>query len=513
MDSSKLKLILIFFVAMFVALYLGVSAATEQAQTILWVTGGITLTICLLLGNRIWLLLPLMGSLMLNLRLPGGPTSLLLAQFLTLLFCVPLFLMRKLPYRQRFSEIDFWIVLLAIMVLQVYLRNPTSVSIFGGDTVGGKAYFIFAISLVTYLLLAGLSVQEKDLKLIYKLGIIGGILNFILFTVGYYFPSVGMWYGAVYGAREESQSTAVDAKAAGRLPFLTEPAKFLSLWVGSNISPLKALLHPLWGLLLLCSLSFAAASGYRNMIIAVAMSLFVSLLYRGGFIQIIISAFVMMLALVLLAGVNLMLPLPPNAQRALSFLPGTWEQRYVIESDASTDWRTEIWKEVLFTDRWIKNKTVGDGLGYSREELNLQMSLMLGKSHIGTGISGFDSHRESILASGDYHSGPVQTIRVIGYIGLVVLLLAMIRLAVHAHRMIQRCRNTEWFPLALFIGIPLIWAPAFFVFVIGTFQQASITFFMGAGFLRMLGNNLPLPGIQKPAPTAGVPIGRLQAIR
>ena len=146
------------------------------------------------------------------------------------------------------------------------------------------------------------------------------------------------------------------------------------------------------------------------------------------------------------------------------------------------------------TDRWIANKWLGDGLGFSAAELAGQVNFRKGSR---AGISGFDSHREAILASGDYHSGPVQTIRTIGYFGLMVLLLAQIRLAVHAHQQIQRCRNTEWFPLALLIGIPLVWSPIFFVFVFGTFKDASATLFIGYGMIRLLENNLPLPAYVK----------------
>ena len=109
------------------------------------------------------------------------------------------------------------------------------------------------------------------------------------------------------------------------------------------------------------------------------------------------------------------------------------------------------------------------------------------------GISGFEGHRETVLANGDYHSGPVSSIRVIGYIGLLFFLLAQIRLAVHAHRQIIRCRGTEWLPLALFTGIPLVFAPLFFVFIFGDFKSNAAAFLLAAGMIRLLENNLPLP--------------------
>jgi hypothetical protein len=492
MDNKKIQIIIIGAVAFLISLYLGISAVTAQIEVVMWVIASLTAITCLAMGKSIWLLIPLLGSLSLNFSLPGNPNTLLLAQLLCFSFSVILFLMRKLPYNLRFGELEAWALVLFALVMQVYMRNPVGLNIFGGDTVGGKAYFIFAISLYSFYYLAGLRVTESQLRWIYPLSVVGGLSHFFLFTVGHFVPKAGMWYGAADNAALGNvPSGTLDEKAAGRIQFVREPAKYFALWLCTRISPLRALLHPLWLIVLLTSVAFALMSGYRNMVASVAFTLMLGLLYRGGFIHILISGLLGVLGLMILAGVNLAFPLPPNAQRALAFLPGTWEERYILDTDDSTEWRVEIWEEVLLTDRWIQNKLLGDGLGFSRAELQLQMAL-IGSKNNNTGVSGFDAHREAILANGDYHSGPVQTVRTIGYVGLFFFLCAMIRLAVHAHRLIQRCRDTTWFPLTLLIGIPLIWAPAYFILIFGTFQTAVSAFFIGAGMIRLLENNLSL---------------------
>lgn len=496
MDSSKIKAIIIVVLAAFAALYLGISAATAQVEAVSWIIGGTTITVCILLGRRIWLLIPFMGVLGLTFRIPGQPTSLLLAQCLFLTFSSLLLLMRRLPYRLRFSELEIWTLLLVLMVLQVYFRNPVGVSIFGGDTVGGRPYAIFGITVLTSLFLFGLAVTPKDLALVFRLTVLGGILNFILFSIGFFVPKVGMLYGAVSGFESNSPggTNAAGPERASRIGFVGVAAKNFSLWVCCKISPLRAVLHPLWLALIIVSLAFAAWSGYRNTVAAVGLTYICGILYRGGGSQLIASIIVGVSALVLLALVNSMAPLPLNIQRSLSFLPGTWSADVKLDASQSTEWRTELWKEVLFTDRWINNKVLGDGLGFTKKELQTQMDLATKTGVVG--ISGFDVHRETILSNADYHSGPVQTIRTIGYVGLVILLVAMIRLAVHAHRQILRCRNTEWYPLALLIGIPLIWAPIFFTFIFGSFQIGATGFLLGAAMVRLLQNNLPLPTYQ-----------------
>jgi hypothetical protein len=494
MDSSKIKLIFLGIVAIFAAIYLGVSAASAQFEAVSWVIGGVALVTCIAMGRRIWLLIPFMAAVGLQFRIPGQPSTLLIAQGLVIGFSLILLLMRRLPFRFNFTELEIWGLILTAFVTQVYVRNPVGLNVFGGGTVGGRAYVLFGITFFTAFLLAGIRVPPGELKTALRLSILGGLINFGASMIGRFVPTVGYYLGDSYVdasiTDHTGQRTQEDVGAASRVNFLGTLAKNISLWVSSFKAPLMASFHPLFAPVIMISLAAAGLSGYRNVIGAVGLTYFIGICYRGGFAQVIISSLVGAIGLSALAVINAVAPLPPNIQRSLAFLPGTWEQRYKIEGESSTDWRVEIWEEVLLTDRWIENKFLGDGLGFSAREL--QSQLAAGESKINAkGISGFDAHRESILASGDYHSGPVQTVRMIGYAGLLVLILFQIRLAVHAHRAIKRCRDTEWFPIALFIGIPLIWNPIYFVFIFGTFSSAAITLLIGAAMLRMLKNNLP----------------------
>jgi hypothetical protein len=233
----------------------------------------------------------------------------------------------------------------------------------------------------------------------------------------------------------------------------------------------------------------AAYSGYRSQLAAVGLTYFVGVFYRGGITHLLISMVLGVAGIALLAFVNLIAPLPPNIQRALTFIPGTWEQRYKDDAKGSTDWRTELWMEALKSDKYIRNKFLGDGLGMTMAQYQQTMFL---REKIG-GADAFDNHRESILISGDYHSGPVQTIRVCGYAGLLILVIGMVRVAVHAHRQIERCRNTEWFPTALFIGNVYIWLPFGWVFIFGSFSGGADALLMGAALVRLLEKSLPLP--------------------
>jgi hypothetical protein len=280
--------------------------------------------------------------------------------------------------------------------------------------------------------------------------------------------------------------------------------------VSAFVSPLRACLHPFWAPLILLSFAFAAGSGFRNVVATVGIYYLIAIAYRGGFMSVLVASLTAAFGLAALALFNLAVPLPANWQRALSPFPGTWEERHVEAADVSTEWRVEMWKQALFTDFWIQNKLFGDGLGFGRRELEMMEAMELGQSFESLG-SGLSAQQESMMITGGYHSGPVQTIRTVGYVGLAILMLAMIRVAVHGHREVLRCRGTEWYPLALFMVIPSIALPFVFTLVFGEFKTATTQVFFAYGMISLMKRNLPLPAYAKTVRTAYILNRRAQA--
>lgn len=492
MDSTKLKAIIIVVLAAFAALYLGVAAATAQLEAVAWVLGGLVLTVCLALGRRIWLLLPLGSSLGLVLPIPGNFTTTLMAQGLVLGFCTLLFLMHRLPVRVRFTELEFWCLLIIACVVQVYLRNPVGLNLFGGNSVGGKPYILFGISCAVALLLSVLHVAPGDLRWWVRLSLLGSLVNFGLGAVGKLFPSIGYYLGASFSTDAAAANEDIAAGEASRVSFVRGISATAAAWLVSRISPIRACFHPLWAPVILFSLAAAAFSGFRSQLMIVGLTYLIGICYRNGIKGFFASIVLGTLSLALLAFVNLVAPLPPNVQRALTFLPGTWEERYEKDAENSTEWRLVMWREALLTDKWIKNKWLGDGLGFSKSDLE-RMNAVNAVKGGRTEMSGLTSGQENMMINGGYHSGPVTTIRTIGYVGLLVIMIGFIRMAVHAHRQIQRCRGTEWYPVALFIGVPMIAGVFFWVFIYGDFDSASQGVLLGAATIRLFENNLPLP--------------------
>lgn len=491
-SSHSIKGIIVLATALVLAVWLGLSVVTNQEQTIINVIGVAILIFCFSLGPRIWLLIPFTSALAIGLRIPGQPDALLLGQLLLIAFTIPQFLLRKLPFQLKWTEIEIWMLVLTLLIVQVYLRNPVGVNIFGADTVGGKGYALYGIAAFSSLILCGLRVPPPDLKWMLRLTIAGGVMNFIISVIGTIVPAVGFYTGMTYTRADEpnhdSLAQPIDTGMATRIAFLGNLGKNLALWISSFISPLMAIVRPLWLLLMMTSLIAALMSGFRNNFMAVALTLVIGVCYRNG-IKGFISILILSTAgLALIALINLAVPLPPNIQRSLTFLPGTWEERYIDDAEGSTEWRIEIWKEALLTDRWIQNKWLGDGLGFSAAELQAQANQ---RKEARTGVSGLGAHVENVLISGDYHSGPVSTVRVVGYLGLILFVIAQIRLAINTHHLIKRCKGTQWYPITLLSGIPTIYAPFFFIFIFGDFKTNAAVFLLSCGIFRILKNNIP----------------------
>lgn len=488
-SSASVRAILIFIAAAALALWLGISVATDQFETLFKVVGATGFIICALLGRRIWLLMILLTAM--NVPLIRGISTVDLGQALFIGFSAILFLMRRLPLQFKFGELELWMLLIAASVVQVYLRNPVGLNIFGASSVGARPYFAVATTWLTGAVLGALVIPHSELKWAMRLTIIGSLSGAFLTTARMRFFGGG-----------EVEPGGIQASTGGgsssRLPILGSLATNLARIIASYVSPLRACFHPLWAPLILLSFAFAAGSGYRNAVASIGIYYLIALAYRGGFTSVLIASLSGALGLGTLALVNLAMPLPPNIQRALSPFPGTWEERHVQAAEASSEWRLEMWKEALFTDYWIQNKLLGDGLGFTRREWEMMQAAESGLGYESLG-SGLSAQQESLMINGAYHSGPVQTIRVVGYVGLLILTLAMIRIAVHSHREILRCRGTEWYPFALFMGIPSIALPFIFTFVFGEFRSAVVQVFLSYGMLSLMRRTLPLPAYVKPS--------------
>jgi O-antigen ligase len=171
-----------------------------------------------------------------------------------------------------------------------------------------------------------------------------------------------------------------------------------------------------------------------------------------------------------------------TAQRALSFLPGKWDYEAKAAAEESSEWRFYMWQQALTTPEFIKNKLLGDGFGFSAYELQIM------QQEVPNGGSPFigGDRQESQLIQGTFHSGPISAIRFVGYVGLVLYLVLSFVAAFYAWRLIRTTAATSFFPLALFIGISVIYGPIEYIFVFGGYESGFPRTIFLCGMLRLL---------------------------
>ena len=175
MDSNRIKIIVVILLSSFGALYLGVAAATAQKEALVWIGGGLFLSICLVLGKHIWILIPATLGMTGGLNfLPGSPQPWVLMTAVVGGFFVLRVATRQQHLHFKWTGLDWALLFIAFTVLQAFLRNPTGLAFFGGDVSGGKPYILFAVGITAYVLIGAADADLRSWR--------WAVLAFILFT-------------------------------------------------------------------------------------------------------------------------------------------------------------------------------------------------------------------------------------------------------------------------------------------------------------------------------------------
>ena len=481
--NNKIVNIIVIFVALMMSLMLGQWVVTDPEMAGMVIAIGGTIAVFALLRQHVWVLIPSAGALSISFPWIPGYFS---PQELALMFVIGsyalLFLVNRHMVRLRVTSIEVMAIIIFLFIFQAFLRNPAGVRMMGGEYVGGRPYLIVIISFIGGLLLASTTADLKRIKLAYKLSLfcylgslgIQATAQLSAKAAGY----VGMLFGSVNGGHISSGSG--EDGRAGRNMAAGTLAEFAGRFLIANRNPLRAFFHPFWLSVIGAAIVGAGMSGFRNVIVSTGLTLLFGAYYWGRSKSVVIALMLAVLGYIGANIVNLTVPLPPKIQRTLSILPGTWDEQYVVDAQGSTDWRVEMWESALTTDNYIENKIIGDGLGIRRHDWELMMAMQFSPM-----ITDEMSQERAMLA-GDFHSGPVTTIRVIGYIGLLFFIIAQMVLAVRAHKLIKRSRDSAYFSCVLFFCIQMVWSPLFFIFVMGSFKAAAPLLFLQMGLLRLL---------------------------
>lgn len=490
-NSNILILIATLVVAFIGALILGQSVASEDYAVVAGIVGTITLVgIISVLKTNIWILIPIFftfGGRILVLPLPFSVSNLVVGfVFVVTLGHLALGLV-KINF--HFNKTDIAGLLCLISVGITFLLNPVGIAAMGSDTVGSRPYFEIAVAAGAYLALA---VITPNLNILRKLPVIQISMSLFMMigtALSYFFVSIGSRLYIVYTGFAPHMANSADPNKieVARLRFLTPPAKRWMLYTmaRSNAWKISALGIGITLTAIAFHLGAALMSGHRlaviNWVAHIGLFILITRNFKLGFI----AAFFGLMAVGSLYTYHHAIgPIPLSAQRAMTIIPGDWDHHVVKGTEDSTDWRIDMWEQALLTDGMIENKVVGDGFGYSADELELVFQMTVSSNALNA-LSP-EELAQYYLITGDLHSGPISSIKHVGYVGLVFILLFSVAVAVGYYRLCKRNRDNPMWIVFMYFGIPAIWFPISFVFLYGDYKTELPFLLVSAGMLKLL---------------------------
>lgn len=449
--------------------------------------------VCLTLKTRIWVLVPLCSSLSGKISVLPIPFS---VQELSVMAVFGLFMvfyaLKLMPRGHPSGWLDVFVGANIAYLGTVFIRNPVGVAAFGTTMVGGKPYFGVLISLMAFWIFSRVSLTERLARKLPILLFIGPVMisgiGILTFFVPGLVPIIAPFYnGITLSTYIETQSdgpAADPSQGSGRIDAFAPVGITGVRALTSYYSPVSMLLPIYFVRFLLFSGSVIAVclSGYRSVLIAAIAYVLLASWFRTGAKDVIrVTAISAAALLVMILGNGSIFNLPVPIQRTLSFLPGNWNEAAVNEAQSSSEWRYTMWREVWNSDKWITNKFFGDGFGFSEYELRIMQEAAFG----GTGFIGGEV-TEAQMITGAFHSGPLSAIRYVGYTGFFLFLSFLIYLAYRAVKLLKLAKSTPYFPLALFVCIPMIYEPFNYCFIFGAFDGGLAGAIFGAGMLKMI---------------------------
>jgi hypothetical protein len=396
--------------------------------------------------------------------------------------------------KPKFDWLDLLVYVTLLTLITAFIRNPVGLATFDTDRVGGRPYFNIAIAFVAYWVLSRAKIDGG------KSGFLARTLTQSRMTEGTLAQLLALapvlagifseYYTCSYFAwafNPEAAPTSPGAESTGRLGYLAgigTPLAIYALTVHRPLScthPIRFFRISMLGIGLACIL----ASGFRSALAQVVLiALVSSYIYRQWRDVWRLVGIGVICLIFMVVGQGTIFKIPVSAQRALSFLPGNWDEYAVLEARESTRWRVEMWQQMLFTDKYIDSKLWGDGFGFKRRDLErIQAKRSIGLL----------ADQEDFLVTGGVHSGPISTIRYTGYFGLMLHLLLLVGLARQGWKLIFKARGTVWQPLVFLICIPAIVEPLMFVFVFGAYDTSTGESFFLLGLMHLINNSMAEP--------------------
>jgi hypothetical protein len=402
---------------------------------------------------------------------------------------------RALPWKRKGNMLEYLIYINLAYLITVFIRNPTGFFALQSSMVGGRPYMEVVLAFAAFLILSRVRISDSIARILPLFFVIPAWSVGILDAIGRVIPQFGYAVNSFYsGAGSSGTFGAIEAEAevgTTRLVGLQDAGISGALFLCARYNPLT-LLSPLYPWrVIMTAMVFGVLflAGFRSMLLFAFVAFFLSSILRGKLHDVWITISGGVLALVFLIALQgTVLHLPLTMQRTLSWLPGDWDPVAVMDAEASTEWRVDMWEWAWNDDRILRNKLWGQGFGLTLDDMNL-IATSLAAGQGGSSLLG-GSDRELFMINGTFHSGPLSSVKYIGIIGFCLYFPLMCYMGLLAWRLCKKARGTKVFTLALFVGIPIIYEPFNFIFIFGGLDGNYPQLLFWAGLLNMTSNYL-----------------------
>lgn len=346
-----------------------------------------------------------------------------------------------------------------VVLITALLTGGMGMAGLGGDSAGGKRYFYIFAAMVGYFALSTYKIPSHRVRLYVALFFLSGVTSLLgyLALAGGPFPFiVNTFFSPDAGMTEVADQDIFGPESIARLGDVATAASAVACWLMARfgIRGLLDLKKPWRGMVFAGMLVASMFGGYRSMLILLGLT-FVLLFYFEGLFRtryfLILGLAGAVTGLVVVANLHKM-PLP--VQRTLSFLPLNVDPIVRQDAEGSTQWRLEMWKEIL--PDVPKYLIKGKGYGINPGEFFLARE---------SAARGFLTSAQTFILTGNYHNGPLSVIMplgIFGSVGFLWFLGAAIKVLLQNYRHgDSSLSKINAFILAFFIAHTIIF---FFVF-------------------------------------------------
>lgn len=380
--------------------------------------------------------------------------------------------------RWRLGPALIWLPLSGLLAVFLYhwiSSGDIGIRALGGTGWGGRKYFTIAMAVLSMPILFSFSgASYQDFQKIPFLYFAGVFMDLFPDTFTTFFPVTAPYifrfYSAVnvaeygkelmgnFGGEEGITRFQVFGRLGAAWGLMILCYFPVQKWL--NVSKLWVVPSLLLGFVL------TAISGFRSFIFNFIVVLTSGLYATARTKAVLLLPLALAGALIIAGTQGTVLNYPAGIQRALSFLPGAWNQRASQEAKTSNEWRQRI-RDLFFAEYFPKHPLLGDGYGFDPNLARKQQELFLRIAALAERDEYADVR--SFIEMKQPHEGDICALLVVGMVGTAFFVAFCASLVIFALKTVLSTRPNQVQPIQ-------IWAFALLL-------QNSLSFFIVFGDL------------------------------